>query len=276
MKPPVEVVHLFPVVDEKLIGLLKTLSDEQWQLPTLAKQWVVKDVAAHLLDGNIRTISAHHSHAGPATPAMHSYHDLVDYLNRINADWVTAMQRVSPQLLVEMLEITGLQYSGIMAQALMFEPARFSVAWAGEETSFNWFHIAREYTEKVHHQLQIRHATGHEDALMTPTLFYPFIDTLMYGLPHALRGTAAPESTTIAITITGESGGDWFAQMTGQKWTRLRANTAPIAARVVIEPAIAWKLFTKGLSPEQAVNSISMEGDKTLCQAVLRMVAVMA
>jgi hypothetical protein len=43
-----------------------------------------------------------------------------------------------------------------------FAEAIFSVGWAGEEKSLNWFHIAREYTEKWHHQQQIRLAVGQE------------------------------------------------------------------------------------------------------------------
>ena len=42
-------------------------------------------------------------------------------------------------------------------------PAVFSVAWAGEDKSAHWFDVAREYTEKWHHQQQIRDAVGRPD-----------------------------------------------------------------------------------------------------------------
>ena len=54
--PPL-VTHLLPVLNEKLITLLRSLTPEEWQLPTIARLWTVKDVAAHLLDGNIRSLS---------------------------------------------------------------------------------------------------------------------------------------------------------------------------------------------------------------------------
>ena len=54
---PVAVTHLFPVLDKKLISLLRSLQPEQWQQKTIARLWTVKDIAAHLLDGNIRTLS---------------------------------------------------------------------------------------------------------------------------------------------------------------------------------------------------------------------------
>ena len=54
---PIQVLPLFPVLDDKLSELLRSLSSEDWQQPTLARKWTVKDVAAHLLDGNLRTLS---------------------------------------------------------------------------------------------------------------------------------------------------------------------------------------------------------------------------
>ena len=49
---PIQVLPLFPVLDDKLSELLRSLSSEDWQQPTLARKWTVKDVAAHLLDGH--------------------------------------------------------------------------------------------------------------------------------------------------------------------------------------------------------------------------------
>jgi hypothetical protein len=37
-------------------------------------------------------------------PTMNTYDDFVKYLNGLNADWVKAMQRVSPQMLIALLE----------------------------------------------------------------------------------------------------------------------------------------------------------------------------
>ncbi|MES2645651.1 MAG: maleylpyruvate isomerase N-terminal domain-containing protein [Bacteroidota bacterium] len=275
MKPPIEVAHLFPIIDEKLIALLKTLTPAEWQLITLAKPWTVKDVAAHLLDGNMRAISARQGHDGPPAPAIHSYEELVVFLNDLNASWVKAMQRVSTSLLIELLENTGRQYSTLMAAAPLFETARFSVAWAGEESSVNWFHLAREYSEKMHHQLQILHALNKESELLEPVLFFPFIATLMYGIPHALRNTIAAEETTIQITINGDAGGHWFAKNISGKWAMVRNDqTNVIAAEVRLSATDAWKLFTKGITASEAI--VQKHGDEKLCDAVLGMIAVMA
>ena len=57
MEPPIKTTHLFPILDQLLIDLLQSLTKAEWHYPTIAKQWLVKDIAAHLLDGNIRMLS---------------------------------------------------------------------------------------------------------------------------------------------------------------------------------------------------------------------------
>lgn len=56
-KIKIETLHLFSILDRKLIELLKSLTLEEWNSQTVAKLWKVKDVASHLLDGNLRGIS---------------------------------------------------------------------------------------------------------------------------------------------------------------------------------------------------------------------------
>jgi uncharacterized protein (TIGR03083 family) len=273
---PIEVRHLFPLLDHELIRLLRQLSPAEWQLPTLAKKWCVKDVAAHLLDGNIRVIAAMHQHSPPPAPAITGYMELVSYLDNLNAEWVNAMKRVSPEQLVDWLEGTGPRYCEYMASQLLFEKAPYSVAWAGESESLNWFHIAREYTEKMHHQLQVRHALGCEEPLLTPSFFHPFIATLMHGLPHSLARTIAPESTTIRVEISSEAGGTWYVENIGQRWHLITNPRVLPSASILISPTIAWKLFTKGIDPGSAFKQVTCEGDERLCKAVMQMVAVMA
>ena len=50
----IDVVHLLPMLDERLIELLERLSLKDWEKQTIAPKWKVKDVAVHLLDGNLR------------------------------------------------------------------------------------------------------------------------------------------------------------------------------------------------------------------------------
>ncbi len=268
--------HLFPLLDEKLISLLRSLSTEEWNKPTIARQWTVKDIAAHLLDTNIRTLSlVRDQHPVNPGRAISSYQDLVDYLNQLNADWVKATKRMSPQVLTDLLEITGKQYSAYWQQADLHVDAVFSVAWAGEQTSKNWFHIAREYTEKFIHQQQIRDAVGRQ-GLLTKELFFPFIETFMQALPYTYRNVDAAEDTAVQVTVSSEIGGSWFIKKTETGWGMCKPLTMEAAAQVIIDPQTAWKLFSKGISPDEAKAQVIMKGDEKLGEVSLRMLSVMA
>jgi len=268
--------HLFPLLDEKLISLLRSLTSEEWNKPTIAKLWTVKDIAAHLLDTNIRTISlARDQHGMEPDRTINSYHDLVDYLNQLNADWVKATKRISPQLLTDLLEITGKQYSTYWQQADLFADAVFSVAWAGEQTSKNWFHIAREYTEKFIHQQQIRDAVGRQ-GLFTKELFYPFIETFMRALPYTYRNVVAANNSSVQVTVSGEIGGSWLITKTEAGWAMSDRVTMETAAQVIIDPQTAWKLFSKGIRPEEAKATVVINGNQQLGEVALTMLSVMA
>lgn len=274
---PIDVLPLFPVLDAKLLELLRSLTPADWQRPTLARQWTVKDVAAHLLDGSLRTLSMLRDGHFAEAPGENSYEGLVAFLNRLNADWIGATRRLSPEVLIELLAQTGAEYSAFLRTLDPWAPAAFAVAWAGEEESSNWFHVAREYTEKWHHQQQIREAVGQTGELLTPELFRPFIDTLLRGLPHALRAVPAPLGAVVQVRVTTASGGTWQVERAGAGWQLRPYEPGPAAeAEVLMPPEVAWKLFTKGLSPAAALPHVQLLGDEVLGTAVLHLVAVMA
>ncbi|HEX8328780.1 MAG TPA: maleylpyruvate isomerase N-terminal domain-containing protein [Hymenobacter sp.] len=275
---PIDVLPLFPVLDAKLLELLGSLSPADWQRPTLARQWTVKDVAAHLLDGNLRTLSMLRDGHFAEGPEEGSYEGVLAFLNRLNADWVVAARRLSPAVLTALLAQSGTEYNAFLATLDPWAPAAFSVAWAGEAESMNWFHVAREYTEKWHHHQQIREAVGQTAPLMTPELFRPFINTLMRGVPHALRAAPAAAGAVVQVQVTSDSGGTWRAEKTPNGWQLQPASAGPAdaTAEVVIPPDVAWKLFTKGLSPAEALSRVQLRGNEALGHAVLRLVAVMA
>ena len=276
MQIPIPTLHLFPKLDQKLLELLKSLSAEEWNKPTLAKQWTVKDIVSHLLDGNIRTLSfSRDQYAGERPEKVDGYQDLVDYLNRLNADWVKATKRVSPVVLIELLEITGKEYVEQLKKLDPFAPAIFSVAWAGQTESPNWFHIAREYSEKWHHQQQIREAVL-KPGIMTQEFFYPLIDTFMQALPHTYRNVNAEEGTFLTVEITSDMGGPWFLEKSGKNWSLQKNHSGNIQAEIIIDPDTAWKLFTKGLSGADAERKIKFKGNLELGKPILSMLSVMA
>ena len=189
---------------------------------------------------------------------------------------------VSAELLIEQLETTGPEFCACMASLDPMAEAIFAVSWAGETRSLNWFHVAREYTEKWHHQQQIRTALGMPEPLMEAKLFDPFISTLMMGMPHALRNSTAKEGSVLRMEIISASLLRWNWKKTDEGWLLIEEgevgyNRNTIAGASIRIPAeLAWQLFTKAIDPLEAMQQVEMNGDKELAREALSMVAVMA
>lgn len=273
---PVATIDLFPALDRHLRDVLTSLSPDDWLRPTLAPRWTVKDVAAHLLDGNIRGLSiARDQFMGVPPGHIESYTDLVQYLNQLDADWVLATRRISPALLISLLASTGEAYSAYLKTLDPAQPAIFPVGWAGETESANWFHIAREYMERWHHQQQIRLAVGQEQALLAPDLYAPFLDTAMRALPHQYRNTVANDHDTIRFSVS-DNLGTWYLVRQNSQWIlSTQTETAPVCT-VLLDGAIAWQLFTKGITAAQARSRVQVAGNQLLGEPMLSMLAVMA
>ena len=270
-------IDLMSKIDKKLIELLKTISDEDWSRETVAPKWKVKDIAVHLLDGNIRTLSMlRDNYFNESTKNFNSYEDLVNYLNILNADWVNAMKRVSPIVLTELLEITGKQYCAYLESLNPFDKATFSVAWAGEKVSENWFHIAREYTEKWHHQQQIRLAIGRDKELLTDEFYFPYLDTSMRALPYHYRTIQGNYGDIIKFVIYGKSDKEWFLKWIGNGWKLVADSEENETCEVKIKDAIAWRALTKGIDKKEAIEKSIIKGNLELGSRFFELIAVMA
>lgn len=278
MRPvePIRVAERFAPLHAELVALLSSLSDEEWGRPTVARHWTVKDVAAHLLDVDVRRLSFGRDGMTPPPPdrPVDGYRGLVDHLDRLNAVWVDAARRISPRLLLELHGLLGPEVTRQFEGMDPWAPALFPVAWAGEEASANWMDAAREYTERWHHQQQIRDAAGRAP-LTGREWLYPVLDTFVRALPHAYREVEAEEGATVRIAVTGEAGDDWTLRREGVRWA-LHAGEAPRpAAAVTMDADAAWRLFTKGLSGEEAARRVRIEGERRLGEPVLRARAIM-
>lgn len=274
---PIPTLPLFPKLDQLLLEFLRNLEPSDWHKSTIVPLWTIKDIADHLLDGNIRTLSmSRDQFFGEAPDPIESYGDLVAYLNRLNADWVKAFKRVSPAVLIELLALTGAQYNAYLATLDPMAPALFSVAWAGEEHSLNWFHIAREYTEKWHHQQQMRLAMGQEATLYSPELYLPHLETSMRALPHHYRAVKAEEGTTIAFSVSGVPNATWFLQREKSGWDLYKKLDTTPSTTVIIDGTIAWRVFAKGIDKAEALKNAEIKGNEGLGIQVLSMLSVMA
>jgi uncharacterized protein (TIGR03083 family) len=265
MIEPILCAPLLRKVDHQLIDLLTSLAPEEWDLQTVAPKWKVRDVAAHLLDTALRKLSLVRDSCF-VEPAEA---DLVAFVNRLNLEGVTVYRRLSPPVLIDLMQSTCAQFADFHESLDPFAPAAFWVSWAGEKASLNWFDTARELTERWHHQQQIRLATN-RPGIMTPELYHPVLDCFLRGLPHHYRNV---EGTALSIKISGDCGGLWFLKKSAQ-WELTIDPPPNIAASVTIPQVIAWRVFTKGIDRPEALAETTIEGDQALGSHVLNLTAI--
>ena len=278
MKRPkqINVIALMPELDNLLFNLLEGLSVDDWDKQTIAPRWKVKDVAVHLLDGNLRTLSMlRDGYYGEKPDKINSYEDLIGFLNMLNADWVKATKRLSPHVIIDLLKSSGKEYCDFLATLNPDDKAELSVAWAGENESKNWFHIAREYTEKWHHQQQIRLAVGDEQELLKEKWYLPYLDTSVRALPHHYRDLEGSDGDLIKFTFLGKTVKSWYLTYKN-KWELIPPNTQSPDCEVRIKDENAWKIFTKGIKKEEAIRESEIIGNKKLGEKIFDMIAVMA
>lgn len=266
--------HLFRPLNEELVALLRGLAAEEWLLPTVAGKWRVKDVAAHLLDGMWRRLSAaRDGHLAPPDRPIDSPQAFVAFIDGLNADWVKAAGRLSPRILADQLEAAGGELADYFLSLDPHAEALWPVSWAGDEVSPNWMDIGRDYTEGWHHQQQIRLATG-RPPLLGRRFGYPALALFAKALPLAYRDAAAPAGTEVEVTISGDAGSTYTLRRGEKGWSLLEQRATSPAARIAIRDADAWLLFTKGLRGDAAAAAVTAEGDTSLIPPFLRTLSV--
>jgi uncharacterized protein (TIGR03083 family) len=270
----VVVTHLFAPERASLLELLSSLSAGQWQAPTVCPGWSVKDVALHLLGGDIDLLSRRRDGAAPADPPGKpgGFQELVVSLDRLNQTWVEATRRISPRLLGELLAVTG-EATRRYLTSLELLAVEESVSWIRPEPVPNWLDVARQYTERWTHHQQIRDAVG-VPGLKEPAFLAPVLATFVHALPRAFTDVPAAVGTTVEVVIAGEAGGCWVLTRTPRGWELGAGPAAVPRARVALEAETAWRLWTKGIRPDAAQAAVSISGDRALGCPVLDAVAI--
>jgi uncharacterized protein (TIGR03083 family) len=258
----IDTVPLFAELGKGLMELLSSLSAEDWRKPTVHADRDVKDLASHLLDTALRRLAIHRDGFYGAAPSDTSFQGLVRFIQQMNREWMDATRRLSPRVLVELSTSTEAELAAFFSTLAPHDPAPFSVAWAGETTSETWFDVAREYTERWHHQQQIRDAVG-KPGFTEPKFIDPVIQTFVRGLPHAYRDAPA---------------GSVRLEIDGAEWTFSRDGFAAgePSATIRIDSDTAWRLWTKGLSADAARRRAHTSGPAALVAPLFSFVAIMA
>lgn len=270
---PIIVIDRFPEILAGLLGLLESLDADEWRRPTACAGWSVKDVALHLLGGDIGILSrSRDRHVLGAN--VSGWEDLVALINNLNAEWVQVARRVSARLLCDLLRFTGPQVNDYF-RTLDPHALGGPVSWAGPDPAPIWLDLAREYTERWHHQQHIRDAVG-RPGFMDPRYLGPALAAFVYGLPRAYRDVVASDGTIVALTINGPAGGAWSMLRERDKWMLYGSADRAPAAELIIDQDLAWRLFTRGVSAADAGAAAIVKGDAALARQALEIVALIA
>jgi uncharacterized protein (TIGR03083 family) len=271
--PPLVTAHLFPPLHAKLIELLRSLEDNEWEMQTVAPAWRVRDVAAHLLDTQQRLVSRLRGQPQPPPPAIRSNADLVGMINQLNDEGIRRYRRLDPAELIDQLAAGSGEFARYHQSLDPLAAAPFGVSWAGEQTSTNWFHTAREFTERWHHQQQIRLAVG-QPGIMTPELYHPVLECFMRALPFAYRDKRPEAGSLVRINVSGDCGGSWHLHRDADRWRLIASPSGRQVSETTIPQEIAWRIFTKGIRRAAAEPQVRVSGDADLGGHVLEMIAI--
>lgn len=271
---PILVVDLFPPLLDGLLDALDGLSEEDWARPTACADWTVKDVAAHLLGGDLGLLSRRRDGYRLDVGDLSGWEALVQFINTWNAGWVAAARRLSPRVTRDLLAWTGPQVAALFAGLDPFALGS-PVSWAGPDPAPVWLDLAREYTERWHHQQHIRDAVG-RPGFTDARFMSPVLDAFARALPHTYRDVDALEGTTVTLTVTGEAGGAWTLRREASGWTLFSGRPAAPDAEAVLDQGTAWRLLTKGVPPESALAHATLRGDSGLAARLLETVSIIA
>jgi uncharacterized protein (TIGR03083 family) len=268
--PPIDVRPLFGGQQAAFIDLLAGLDPGEWPRPTICPGWSVKDIAAHILGDHIGRLSRHRDDYPPLQPR--DGEAFPAFLDRINDEWVTAARRISPRLLTEQLSIIGNQ---VVEFWQTVDPGALGgrVSWAGPGPAPVWLDAARDFSEYWTHQQQICDATGRA-GLTGPEYLGPVLDTFMRALPHTLRTVTVPEGSGLQVIVTGPAGGEWDCVRGPDRWRLQRQPHRRPAAHLELDADTAWRLCTRGITPERAAERARIDGDQHLATAALQIVSI--
>lgn len=270
---PIIVSELFPILLNELVSLLRNLSKTDWELPTACSSWSVKDVALHLLGGDIGILSWRRD-GYSTSDSINSWDHLVNLVNEQNERWIESARRMSPELIMGLLKFTGEQVIEYFQSLDPFVMGG-AVNWVSPDPAPVWLDLAREYTERWHHQQHIRDSVG-KPGLKEQKFLAPVIDTFILALPRTFKNIQAENGTSIGIGITGSRRKHWTLSNPLGEWQLFEGRGGDDQVTVVIEDDVAWRIFTNELSAAEAKELVQIKGNVQLGEIVLDTVSIIA
>ena len=259
--PPIDVVPMMPGERLELVELLGSLEPAQWTQPTAAPGWTVKDIALHLLDDDLGVLARNRDGDTSGFIDADTHEDLVEGLAAKNQRWIDGGRSLSPRVLIDLLGWSGEQVAQYYASVPA--TAHGDVSWASDQPVPVWLDIAREFTERWVHQVQIREAIDRVERYATNHL--PVVlRTFVWAFPNQYQADAEP-GTTVRLDL--DSGGVWT--LTCERvhmWSLSEGGTASAEAAVRFTDNCGWRVLT---GAHYSPNELTFEGSVDLCEPLL-------
>jgi uncharacterized protein (TIGR03083 family) len=254
-----------------LLDLLRDLTDEEWAAPTECPAWSVKGIALHVLGDDLSLLTRQRDTSTDSLTLFAEDHPGLTFrelLDGFNEHWVSGARFFSAPLLIELLDLVGQWsadfYESVGLDTVSGEPVQF---FATLDLSPYWQVIAREYSERVIHQSQIRRALGR------PEVDGPLLGAAAEVHAHLLAAWArdyAPEVGSTVAFVAGPAG-RWTLVREADRWSV--AGGASADAEITVSGDAVARLVSRGLDAPDLEAVVTFGGDVDLARGLLDPIA---
>lgn len=271
-EPPADIVPLLALERSRLLELLATIDEAEWQASSPCPGWSVLGLCCHLLGDDLSIISRHRDrYRGTSVPPGGDEPTFIAWLDELQTQWVHASRRLSPRVVVELLEWAGPQV--IDALSTKDPRARTAyVTWAGIDPVPEWLNQVRELSEYWIHRQQLRQALGRASDLRED-LFVPILDGLRWAYPFRLGQVEAEDGDTVTIELSGLAGATWYLVAGAAGWDFCPAPGSRRIAALAMTTEQAWRLLTNNL-PAGGRSQLDLFGDERILEVLVRTRAI--
>ena len=203
---------------------------------------------------------------GTPSPEDLTEEQFIDWLDELQIEWVRAARRLSPTLVVELLEWAGPRLTRVLdGEDLTAQSSR--VSWAGPDPAPVWLDQLRELSEYWIHRQQILEALG-RPADLDRALLRPILLGLRWAFAYRLSQVGLPSGDAVRITVGEPINESWLLVVSDPgTWDFSDDPTARVIAHASFSADEIWRLLTNNLA--KSAPELDMSGDQ-------RAVAVLA
>jgi uncharacterized protein (TIGR03083 family) len=263
----------FRIERGRLLDVLRSLEASDWSRPTRCPGWSVHGLSLHLLGDDLSFLSwQRDEHHGTPAPASIDEAGFITWLDALQVEWVYAARRLSPRLVIEMLEWLDTPIGAIVDAQ---DPGVIDshVSWASKYSVPKWLDQVRELSERWIHRQQILEALGRPVDL-NEDLCRTVLDGLRWAYPFRLGRLPRQAGTVVTVAITGPEVVDrWTLVSDGVQWQFGKATDAGAVAGIDATTNQSWRMLTNNL--DSAVHGAPTTfGDEEITDVLLRTRAI--